>query len=292
MGRLPKPSWSTGVLLTAPTVTLNILVVVVIGMYSGPCLTVAVVGTWLFLGVVLFDAGWLTPRRQWWATGLGYRKPNATESEILTAAWMNLTRAPGVDGWPYALWVQQSARLNAAAAPTRIVAVTSAALASLEPCQLEAVLAHELGHHLYIDQRLRLLEAWISIPTRVGRLLVGVIGRPLNVLGPSAIAVRFVLGTLLIVLVSAVLDSRSGLPLALLFGALAVIETFTVPARSRSQEFAADRMAVDLGYGNDLASALLVWQSHRRPLTGLHAVRARWFGTHPLTTARLRAIHQ
>ncbi|WP_369123286.1 M48 family metalloprotease [Nocardia puris] len=37
-----------------------------------------------------------------------------------------------------------------------MVAVTSWAVGALGPRRLEAVLAHELGHHLLVDQRVRL----------------------------------------------------------------------------------------------------------------------------------------
>ncbi|MGS2811273.1 M48 family metalloprotease [Nocardia sp. MW-W600-9] len=64
-------------------------------------------------------------------------------------------------------------------------------------------------------------------------------------------------------------------------------------ARSRWAEFAADRMAVDLGYGRDLHGALRKWLPYESsPASTLLAARGRWLGTHPPTTERLQAIRR
>ena len=285
-------SWSVTALLVLPTVALSVLIMVVIEMCTGVWLAAVVVGAWGLVGVILFDAGWFTPNRQSLATMFGFRRPVAAESEILSAAWARVTRAPGLDGWPYSLWVQQSGFMNAYAAPTRVVAVTSWAVASLESRQLEAVLAHELGHHLRTDQRLRLLDAWCSIPTRIVQRLAAAVGRLVNVLGVTAILVRFVFVVALLVLLPVALAPTTGLPVALLLSVLFAVEPLANATRSRREEFAADRIAVELGYGRDLAAALREWLRDRLPVTGLLAVRARWFGSHPPITERLRAMER
>ncbi|WP_433597603.1 M48 family metalloprotease [Nocardia sp. CA-135953] len=281
-------SWLFGVVLALPTVALSVLIVVVVAMCTGPWLTAMVAGVWLLVGIILVDVGWFTPNRQSWAAIFGFRKPVDAESEILAAAWANVTCAPGVDGWPYSLWVQQSAYINATAVPTRIVAVTSGAVAALASRQLEAVLAHELGHHLLIDQRLRLLEAWCSVPARFVQRLAAAAGRLVNALGIGAILVRFVLVVIVLALLAVALAPVVGWPVALLLSALFAIEPLASAARSRREEFAADRIAVDLGYGRDLAAALRLWLRILPPPTGVVAVRARWFGSHPPIAARLR----
>ncbi|WP_433603068.1 M48 family metalloprotease [Nocardia sp. CA-135953] len=73
---------------------------------------------------------------------------------------------------------------------------------------------------------------------------------------------------------------------------LFAIEPLTNAIRSRREEFAADRVAVELGYGRDLAAALREWLRDRLPVTGLLAVRARWFGSHPPIAERLRAMER
>lgn len=281
--------WVTA-LFAAPTTVLSALIVFVAERCGGPWVAAVIVGIWLFAGVVLFDAAWFTPNRQSWAAVLGYRRPVGQEAEILTAAWENVTHAPGLDGWPYSLWVQQSGLPNAYAAPTRIVAVTSWAIVSLRPRSLEAVLAHELGHHVGSDQRLRLLAAWSAIPVTVVKRLAAVAGRPLGVLGPAAMVIRFVLAPVLCGALFPVVAAATGGPVALALCVLLVVEPFTAAARSRRAEFAADRFAAELGYGRDLAAALRRWQREYPPRTGLFALRFRWFGTHPPVADRVRAL--
>lgn len=281
--------WVTAV-LAVPTVALSALLVFVVERCAGPWVAAVLGGIWVFAGVVLFDAAWFTPNRQSWAAFYGFRKAIGRESEILTAAWENVTRAPGLDGWPYSLWVQQSASLNAYAAPTRIVAVTSWAIVTLRPRRLEAVLAHELGHHVAGDQRLRLLAAWSAIPGTVVKRLAAAAGRPFGALGRAAIVIRFVLALGLLAALYFVLADTTGRPVALSLCALFAVEPLTAAARSRRAEFAADRFATDLGYGRDLAVALRRWQRDYSPPTGLLAVRLRWYGGHPPIADRLRAL--
>lgn len=278
--------WATA----APTTVAGVLIVFVAERCGGPWVGAVLVGSWLFAGVVLFDAAWFSPNRQSWAAVLGFRKPVGDEVEILTAAWENVTRAPGLDGWPYSLWVQQSGLPNAYAAPTRIVAVTSWAIGSLRPRALEAVLAHELGHHVGGDQRLRLLAAWSAIPVTVVKRLAAAAGRPLDVLGPAAIAIRFALAPVLCGALFLGVAAPAGRPVALALSVLLLVEPCTAAARSRRAEFAADRFAAEHGYGRDLAAALGRWQREYPARTGLLAVRSRWFGSHPPIGDRVRAL--
>ncbi|RBO83017.1 M48 family metalloprotease [Nocardia puris] len=143
-------------LLSAPAVAASALILVTLALWVGPWVAAVVAGLWVFVGVLLFDAAWFSPSRQNFATAFKFREPSERELETLTAAWENVTRIAQADGWPYSLWIEPSGQLNAYAGPTRIVAVTSWAVGALGPRRLEAVLAHELGHHLLVDQRVRL----------------------------------------------------------------------------------------------------------------------------------------
>ncbi|WP_327140318.1 M48 family metalloprotease [Nocardia sp. NBC_01327] len=286
-------SGSITLLLASPTAALSVLIVVVIEMCMGPWLFAIATGLWLLAGVTLFDLGWFTPNRAALAKIFGFRRPISPETEILTTAWTNVTSAPGVDGWPYSLWVEQSSFLNAYAAPTRIVAVTSWAVASLEPRQLEAVLAHELGHQLHTDQRLRLLAAWSSIPTTVVQRLAGgpaLLMNAVGIRGNSEILVRFALTTAALASLPFLLASTTGVPVALSLSALFIIEPLARAALRRREEFAADQTAVDLGYRQDYAAALHRLALDDLPPTGLLTLRNRWWSSHPPFTARLRAL--
>lgn len=92
------------------------------------------------------------------------RLPNEDERRRLAESWAAVTKAAGVHPSDYSLWVQKSPRVNAYAAAGHTVAVTEAAVQNLSPAQLEAVLAHELGHHLGGHAWASLLRYWYSLP--------------------------------------------------------------------------------------------------------------------------------
>ncbi|WP_433661808.1 M48 family metalloprotease [Nocardia sp. CA-128927] len=274
--------------LALPTVLLSVAIILTLGAWAGIWLAITAAVVWVFVGVMLFDMAWFTPNRARFAKTLKFRRPIPPEDERLAAAWAKVTSAPGVDGWPYSLWVEQSDDPNAYAAPSRIVAVTSSALAGLKRRHLEAVLAHELGHHINVDPRVRLLDTWLALPSRAMWALCRVFGRIAGLFGSFAPYVRLVVAVGLLPVVVIVLQPVVGLTAALLFVALLVVEPLTRSAQQRRDEFAADRVSVDLGYGRALAAALRRWDTE--PLPRLIALRLRFYGTHPPLAARIRKI--
>ncbi|PXX66474.1 STE24 endopeptidase [Nocardia tenerifensis] len=281
------PAVAATVLLALPTIALSVAIVLILGAWAGLWLSVTAVVIWVFAGVMLFDAAWFTPDRARFAKASGYRRPIPPEDEILAVAWGNVTSAPGVDGWPYSLWVEQSEDPNAAAAPSRIVAVTSSAL-TLDPRQLEAMLAHELGHHRNVDPRVRLLDAWIAMPRRVLWAVCRLAGRPAGILGALAPCVRSIVAIGMLPVAAIALTPVVGRTAALLFVALLIVEPLTRGVQERRDEFAADRAAVDLGYGRELAAALRQWEPADLPR--LVALRRRLYGTHPALAPRVARI--
>ncbi|CAM4459390.1 M48 family metalloprotease [Nocardia ninae] len=275
-------------LLALPTVLLSVAIILILGAWVGIWLMVTAVVVWVLFGVSLFDAAWFTPNRAKFAKMFGFRRPIPPEDELLAAAWGHVTSAPGVDGWPYSLWVEQSDDPNAFAAPSRIVAVTSSALAELDSGELEAVLAHELGHHLNVDPRVRLVDMWIALPGRVLWAVCRRLGRITRILGPLAPFVRFVAAVGLLPVVAVVLTPVVGFGAALLFVVLLIVEPLTRSAQCHRDEYAADRAAVDLGYGRELASGLRSWESETLPR--LVALGDRLYSTHPPLASRIRKI--
>ncbi|MFF3224856.1 M48 family metalloprotease [Nocardia suismassiliense] len=276
------------VLLALPTVLLSVAITLVLGAWVGIWLTVTAVVVWVFVGVMLFDTAWFTPNRAKFAKSSGFRRPIPPEDELLAAAWGQVTSAPGVDGWPYSLWVEQSDDPNAFAAPSRIVAVTSSALADLDSRQLEAVLAHELGHHLNVDPRVRLVDMWLALPGRVLWAVCRYLGRIAGILGPLAPFARLVAAAGLLPVVAIVLTPVVGFDAALLFVVLLIVEPLTRSAQCHRDEYAADRAAVDLGYGRELADALRGWEPASTPR--LVALHHRLYSTHPPLASRIRKI--
>ncbi|WP_107654270.1 M48 family metalloprotease [Nocardia suismassiliense] len=276
------------VLLALPTVLLSVAIILVLGAWAGIWLAVTAVVVWVLFGVSLFDAAWFTPNRAKFAKMFGFRRPIPPEDELLAAAWEQVTSAPGVDGWPYSLWVEQSDDPNALAAPSRIVAVTSSALADLDARQLEAVLAHELGHHRNVDPRVRLVDGWLAMPGRALWAVCKRLGRIAGILGPLAPFARFVAAVGLLPVVTIVLAPVVGFGAALLFVVLLIVEPLTRSAQCHRDEYAADRAAVDLGYGRELAAALRGWEPGTTPR--LVALRQRLYSTHPPLASRIRKI--
>nr|WP_255495309.1 M48 family metalloprotease [Nocardia sp. GTS18] len=282
-----------GLALTLPSVGLNVALVYVVIVGFDLWAAIIVLVLWAGTGCALASALWFHPNRGKAAAAYGFRKPVGAEPDLLATAWADVTRTSGVDGWPYSLWVQQSAALNAFAAPARMVAVTSWAIESLRPRQLAAVLAHELGHHLMLDPRVRLLDAWFSIPARMVRGIGKVPARLARGPGTLRCLVRAAIAAALLVAVAFFLTPRIGEPAVAVLIALLVLEPLTVAARARHGEFAADRMAVHLGYGRDLHGALRRWLPHETAHTSaLLAARARWLDTHPPIRQRLQAIRR
>ncbi|QBS43059.1 M48 family metalloprotease [Nocardia sp. CS682] len=275
-------------LLALPTVLLSVAIILVLGAWVGIWFVVTAVVVWVLFGVMLFDAAWFTPNRAKFAKASGFRRPIPPEDELLAAAWKQVTSAPGVDGWPYSLWVEQSDDPNAFAVPSRIVAVTSSVLAELDSRQLEAMLAHELGHHLNVDPRLRLVDTWLAMPGRVLWAVCRRLGRIAGILGPLAPFARLIAAVGLLPVVVIVLTPVVGVGAALLFVVLLVVEPLTRSAQCHRDEYAADRAAVDLGYGRELAAGLRGWAAETTP--PLDALRDRFYSTHPPLVPRIRKI--
>ncbi|MET9211450.1 MULTISPECIES: M48 family metalloprotease [unclassified Nocardia] len=291
MGRIR--AFAGGFLLTLPSVALNGVLVCVVGVAVGRWAAAIVLALWFVIGCGVASAAWFHPNRGQAAAAYGFRKPVGAEPDLLATAWSDVTRTAGVDGWPYSLWVQQSGTLNAFAAPARMVAVTSWAIGSLRPRQLAAVLAHELAHHLMLDPRLRLLEEWVALPARMVRAIGKIPVRAARGPGVVRFLIRSAISAALLVVAAVVLTPRIGVPVVVVLIGLLVLEQLTAAARSRRAEFAADRMAVEFGYGRDLHGALRKWLPYETsPESALLAARARWLGTHPPTTERLQAIRR
>lgn len=162
VGRVRRYLFSTAALLVSlPSMLVSAVIVTAPRLLLGWWAAVIIAAIWLLSGVVVFlrqDEAMVAP-----LVGK-YRRPSTAETAVLDAAWANVTRAAGMDGSSYSLWVQDSRKLNAYAAAGHIVGVTWWTLATLNKRQLEAVLAHELGHHLDGRQWARMLARWYSIP--------------------------------------------------------------------------------------------------------------------------------
>jgi Zn-dependent protease with chaperone function len=239
----------------------------------------------------------------------GLRRPRPAELARITPALERVCRRAGADPGRFLLRVEEKRQVNAFALGGHVLAVTRVAC-ELPDDLLEAVLAHEVGHHRHLHPLAIILGWWYLLPFEAGDRLVRTIGRitrwlarsfgrlsdrtgglaggrsPDGALGMLMLLVALGLlvaaGTVLVVALGVV-----WLPLALLVRLATVLSA----ALSRAGEHAADRHAAELGYGPGLIQVLglflQVEQSAPRP-RGMGAL----LRSHPSSLSRIDAINK
>jgi Zn-dependent protease with chaperone function len=235
------------------------------------------------------------------------RRPGPAELARILPALERVCRRAGQDPGRYLLRVQENRLVNAFALGGHVLAVTRVAL-DLPDDMLEAVLAHEVGHHRHLHPLAIILGWWYLLPfeaaerllraiRRVTRALARAFSRLNQQLGGAsggraadgalgmlvllaALGVLVVAGSLLVVALGLL-----WLPLAVLVRLARVLGA----ALSRAGEYAADRHAAELGYGPALLRVLELFvpaeRSARRP-RGLAAL----LRSHPSCEARMLAV--
>ncbi len=274
-----------GVVLGLPAFVSSLVVVWLVGTLVWPATPWAVwvvVGVWVSSGAVTF-APWVESALA--GAMFDMRRPSTAERERLLPLWERVCAAAGADPGRFSLWVERSRDLNAFAAGGRTVAVTRRAL-ELPPRSLEAVLAHELGHHLHGHSRVSLLSWWYGIPARGSILLVRLAVRLVLAVGRvflrfGAAAAGLAASLLAMVLLVGLLLLN---PWLLLMPLLSPLLAWS----SRLGEYRADRTAADLGYGPALTEVLTGWLAAEHGRT--RPLRVRLLATHPAVADRIRRL--
>jgi Zn-dependent protease with chaperone function len=241
------------------------------------------------------------------------RRPRPAELARIAPALERVCRRAGTDPGRYLLRVEEKRQVNAFALGGHVLAVTRMSL-ELPDDMLEAVLAHEVGHHRHLHPLAIILGWWYLLPFEAGdrllrtirrltRWLARTFGRLNDRTGGLAggrapdgalgmLVLLAVLGVLVVAgSVAVVVLGVLWLPLALLVRLAKVLAA----ALSRAGEHAADRHAAELGYGPGLVQVLGLFlraeQSAPRP-RGMAAL----LRSHPTSQARIdainRALHQ
>jgi Zn-dependent protease with chaperone function len=237
------------------------------------------------------------------------RRPRAAELARITPALERVCRRAGTDPGRYLLRVEEKRQVNAFALGGHVLAVTRMSL-ELPDDMLEAVLAHEVGHHRHLHPLAIILGWWYLLPFEAGDRLLRTIRRLTRWLArtfgrlndrtgglaggraPDGALGMLVLLAVLGVLVVAgsvvvVVGGVLWLPLALLVRLAKVLAA----ALSRAGEHAADRHAAELGYGPGLVQVLFLFQQAEfaapRP-RGMAAL----LRSHPSSQARIDAIRR
>ncbi len=218
---------------------------------------------------------------------LGARPPTPEEEATIAPLWEEVTRVAGRDhdlaADRYVVRILPSDELNAFACGGHLVVVTSYAVDELSTDELRGVLAHELSHHLGLHTVATTVGHWLSAPVvllaRIGFFLERVGVASAESFGQRHVAVEWL--------------SRIAAYAMRLVGLL-----FTAGIRGadalanlvgHDAEFEADRRAVSMGFGRELAAAL------RRILATGHAGRpigwrARLAASHPPARTRVARI--
>lgn len=211
------------------------------------------------------------------------RRPSAHEAAIIEPLWAQIAQANDLPADRYVLRVLPSWELNAFACGGHMVVVTTFAIHELTEPQLQGVLAHELSHHLGLHTISITMGHWLSAPivllARIGFFLENVAQAAADSFGKGSRIVGTV-GTL----VAAMMRVFSYVFTAALRGSDALANLV-----GHAAEFEADRRAVRMGFGRELAGALRHVLAHggsRRPV----GWRARLAASHPPARTRVARI--
>ncbi len=259
----------------------------------------------LALFVIWLPIGLLTDVRYWWVLAgfgvaglalfsrtvqvsiltplLGARPPSPEEQAVIAPLWAQIAQANQLPADRYVVRVLPSDELNAYACGGHLVVVTTFALDELDGGQLSGVLAHELSHHLGLHTVSLTVGHWLSVPVVllawVGLSMENVAQAAADSFGKRSAAVATA-GTLL----ATVMRVVSSVFTAALRGSDALSNLV-----GHESEFEADRRAVRMGFGQQLASALrqlLATSGSGRPI----GWRARLATSHPPARTRVARI--
>jgi Zn-dependent protease with chaperone function len=221
---------------------------------------------------------------------LRLRQPTIVELQRINPAWSQVAQRAGVDPARYSLWIQESDEVNTLPAPGHTIALTTWSLYTLPSTHLEAVLAHEVSHHLGGRDWLSLLSFWYSIPARCALWAVrGLVRLMKAVPAVGCVVVGFLtLGYLGLLLTILIFDESFVLPLLFLtpFIAPPILAWF-----GRREVTQADRRAAALGYGPTLVQVFYGWQVQHQNMPGREASRrSQLMSTTPSIAERVRTL--
>lgn len=274
---IPWVLWSFGVVSSIST------------MLFDDFAAVSVVVLWILSGLVIL---WPPMEGHLARYFFRLRRPTMLEQQKLDAAWRAVCGRANTNAQFYKLWVEESDSINGYAMAGRSISVTRWTLNSLPPRQLQAVLAHELGHHLGGHPWAALVAFWYQLP---GRSVVGLV-RGLFRIGARVPAIGCLVGGFRVL-------AYAGLTLSTIVfdrswnWAIYTLMPLLVPIPlawfSRRSELAADQVAADLGYARDTVAFLYELQSQGDDVARRAAGwRGTLYSTHPSVADRISALER
>lgn len=215
----------------------------------------------------------------------GVRRPTAGEARLLEPCWRAALARAGCPPERFLLYVQDDPEVpNAGASGGHIVSVTTGALA-LPTDELEAILAHELGHHLGLHPVVSLVTYWLQLPIRGWLAALDAMIRATTVVAEVGAAVGS--GWFMLAGVVVVLGCRfyAGI-LRIVTGALLLI----IAVWSRRSEYAADVVAVRMDYGVPLRRSLQRFIAYGYGMPSFSSAGDRLTSSHPPLHKRIARI--
>lgn len=186
-----------------------------------------------------------------WACG--FVRPSARQRAQLAPVWGQVLARSQVDAADVDLYLQRSRSVNAFTAGGRSVALTTGAQANFltprpshapDTTQIEALLAHELGHWDGNGTRIALVTTWLATPWRFAARLLLAIGLGFARRQPRRLLAVLVVAVVVVAVVQAIQHRRPTVAAVLICLAVAGVACpLADAALSRRDEFAADRYA-------------------------------------------------
>jgi Zn-dependent protease with chaperone function len=201
----------------------------------------------MLFGVVLFSR---PVQRIVFARMLGARPPTSHELLALQPAWSIVSQANHFSPNRFVLAVVDSNETNAFACGGHLLVVSSYAIEHLRRDQLTGVLAHELSHHMGGHTVALTISQWMSLPV-IGLARLGFWVRNYAQRATSKFTEQYIVARFFVQALATLLTAISYLLLSGFKAAQALNSKV-----GRASEYRADARAAQMGFGNELISAL------------------------------------
>ncbi len=256
--RLSRPVL-TQVLLALPWFAVSLILMSIVGTMPGYPWGWLVIGLWLLSGAIV-----LVPAFERIVTShvLRLREPTGVERERLMLTWRPVAHVGGVAESAYPIRVRRSPAPVLPGAPGDTLVVSDWAAGALQPRQLEAVLARELGRHRRGSRLVSLLSYWYSVPARLVSGAVWGIVRGIDAVRRT---IPFLGWTIAVFLLMCWLGMTLGAlirgdgPITFLWLLTPILAPMLLAWWNRYAEKRADRQTESLGYGAALVDAFQTW---------------------------------
>jgi len=201
----------------------------------------------MLFGVVLFSR---PVQRIVFARMLGARPPTSHELLALQPAWSIVSQANHFSPNRFVLAVVESNETNAFACGGHLLVVSSYAIEHLRQDQLTGVLAHELSHHMGGHTVALTISQWMSLPV-IGLARLGFWVRNYAQRATSKFTEQYIVARFFVQALASLLTAISYLLLSGFKAAQALNSKV-----GRASEYRADARTAQMGFGNELISAL------------------------------------